>query len=227
MSDILIASWTIAPRNEPRPLLHCSRCRHARPFRSSGLFRLNANGKRLDAWLIYRCAACDNAWNRPIFERRPVSSVDPQLLASLHRNDHDLARRIAFDLPDLKSRCARIEPADGAPTLKRLVSGDLDSAQRIEISLTLKIAPSFDLRLDRLLGRELELPRRRLDRMEATGRIVVHPIAPRGLRTRVADGMRIAVDVSAECDRADILAAAIGDKRRSASPLGGLEACLP
>jgi hypothetical protein len=70
MSNTVSIAWTIIAHTEPQPILNCSRCSGARPFRSSGLFRLNANGKRLDAWLIYRCAACDNAWNRTIFERR-------------------------------------------------------------------------------------------------------------------------------------------------------------
>ncbi|MBW0369617.1 DUF1062 domain-containing protein [Ensifer adhaerens] len=34
-------------------------------------------GRRLDAWLIYRCAVCEDTWNRPIFERRNVASVAP------------------------------------------------------------------------------------------------------------------------------------------------------
>ena len=65
------------PRTPPRPWLACSRCRGIKPFRCSEKFRLNANGKRLDAWLIYRCASCDNTWNRPVLERRNRRDIDP------------------------------------------------------------------------------------------------------------------------------------------------------
>ena len=65
------------PRTPPQPWLACSRCRDIRPFRCSEKFRLNANGKRLDAWLIYRCGSCDNTWNRPVLERRNRRDIDP------------------------------------------------------------------------------------------------------------------------------------------------------
>ena len=102
MSDVLRVQWTIVPRTPPQPWLACSRCGEAKPFRSSDKIRVNANGKRLDAWLIYRCTSCDNTWNRPVLERRHVGSVDPLVLTSLQANDPTLARRLAFDAESLR-----------------------------------------------------------------------------------------------------------------------------
>src|SRR5688572_32660805 len=64
-------------------------------FPYTTLFR--SNGKRVDAWLIYKCMSCDNTWNRPVLERRHVSTIDPHLLASLQVNDPELSRRLALD----------------------------------------------------------------------------------------------------------------------------------
>ena len=97
MSDVLRVQWTITPASAPEPWLNCSRCRGTTRFRASGKIRVNANGKRLDAWLIYKCTSCDNTWNRPILERRHVSTIDPHLLASLQANDPELSRRLAFE----------------------------------------------------------------------------------------------------------------------------------
>ncbi|MGK6315295.1 DUF1062 domain-containing protein [Neorhizobium sp. DT-125] len=58
MCDILRVEWTVIPKSPPRPILSCAGCGSQRPFRSSGRIRLNASGKRLDAWLIYKCTAC-------------------------------------------------------------------------------------------------------------------------------------------------------------------------
>ena len=54
-----------------------STCGDSRRFRSSGKVRLNANGRKLDAWLIYKCESCDRTWNLPLLERAVVGGLDP------------------------------------------------------------------------------------------------------------------------------------------------------
>ena len=70
MVGTLSVQWTVTPKFTPQPLRACNRCGAVTPFRSSGKIRLNANRKRIDAWLIYRCTACDKTWNRPILTIR-------------------------------------------------------------------------------------------------------------------------------------------------------------
>ena len=36
----------------------CGGCGKKREFVNSGKFRVNANGKNVDVWLIYRCSKC-------------------------------------------------------------------------------------------------------------------------------------------------------------------------
>ena len=69
-------------------------------FHSSDKIRVNANGKRVDAWLVYKCTCCGSSWNRPILERRPVRTIEPDLLMSLRASEPMLARRLAFDVRD-------------------------------------------------------------------------------------------------------------------------------
>ncbi|TGV94053.1 DUF1062 domain-containing protein, partial [Mesorhizobium sp. M2D.F.Ca.ET.145.01.1.1] len=83
MSSILRIHWTIAPKIAPRPLINCNRCGGVKAYRCSGKFRVNANGKRIDVWLIYRCVDCDNSWNFGIFERCNRRDIGPALLAAL------------------------------------------------------------------------------------------------------------------------------------------------
>ena len=112
MSDVLRVQWTIIPRTAPQPWLNCNRCGGVRRFRTSDKIRVNANGKRLDAWLIYRCISCDNTWNRPILERQHVRTIDPEFLMSLRANEPALARRLASDVEELKRQAARVEAFD-------------------------------------------------------------------------------------------------------------------
>jgi hypothetical protein len=108
MSNVLRLQWTIVAQKPPQPWLNCNRCGRLRPFESSGKVRVNAQGKRLDAWLVYNCTACKNSWNRPIFERWNVRDVEPHLMNALLRNDPDKVRRLAFEVEDLRRRSDRI-----------------------------------------------------------------------------------------------------------------------
>ena len=130
MSDVLRVQWTIIPANAPEPWLNCNRCRSTTPFRTSGKIRVNANGKRLDAWLIYKCTSCDNTWNRPILERRHVSTIEPQLLASLQANDPELSRRLAFEK---WRRKLKVEHFDDVRVRKIVVSENTQPVGRLEI----------------------------------------------------------------------------------------------
>src|SRR5215813_7649143 len=118
MSDVLRVQWTIIPRTAPQPWIACSRCSEAKPFRSSDRIRVNANGKRVDAWLIYKCTGCGSTWNRPVLERKPVRTIEPDLLMSLHNSEATLTRRLAFDVEGLRRSAGRVEEFDDVLVIK-------------------------------------------------------------------------------------------------------------
>ncbi|WP_077961319.1 DUF1062 domain-containing protein [Ensifer adhaerens] len=207
MSHTLTVQWTIEPQTAPRPLLACSRCGGHRPFLCSDKTRLNANGCRLDAWLIYRCAVCEDTWNRPIFERRNVANVDPDALAALQGNDPAWIRQVAFDIEGLRQYTDRIEDFADCHVERRVLSGTTDCA-RLEILLVATGASS--LRVDRLLSTELAVSRARLTRFEADGLLTLLPEARKGLQRPIRHGSRIVLDLAAEDDRAEIAERARG-----------------
>lgn len=206
MSDTLRVLWTLVPQKAPQPWLPCSRCDDARPFESSQSFRVNANGKRLDVWLIYNCTACGNTWNRPLLKRRPVRSIDPELLAGLRTNDPILATRLAFDVGDLRPRLGRVEEFPDVLVRKDVLFEGSREPQRLEITFVL--AAPVGLRLDRMLAAELGLTRNRLHRLQEEGRFAGPTRGNRWLRKAPQDGLRLAFDLSKESDRAAIAAAA-------------------
>lgn len=119
---------------------HCPRCDERRPFVSSDRFRVNANKGRLDVWLVYRCADCDFTWNREVLARVAVGEVPPDRLRAYHEND----RAAAWD-------CAFAEPGDAPFRVE--VAGDDDGTVAIDMPWPCQV------RLDRLLGAALRLPR--------------------------------------------------------------------
>ena len=135
----------IVPVTTPKVRRHCRACGQRRGFESSGKFRLNANGRRLDAWLVYKCEHCGATWNHTIFERKNPDDLDPDLLGRITTNDEKTARRYAFAAPHDRTVEYRVEGQVPAPP------GDAE--------IRVVLDHPVDVRLDRLLGRYLGVSR--------------------------------------------------------------------
>ncbi|PBB81967.1 hypothetical protein CK218_09290 [Mesorhizobium sp. WSM3879] len=206
MSRTLRIRWAISPAVAPRPLINCNRCGGVKPHQCSGKFRVNANGKRIDAWLIYRCTDCDNSWNRAIFERCNRRDIAPALLAALERNDPTLVRHYGFDAVALRNRVGRIEESPEVTVRKEPLDGRPEGATALWLELRLDAATP--LRLDRLLAGELGISRSRLQAWEARRLLAIEPCGAKALRRPVRDGMVVRVDLSGESGRDAVVSAA-------------------
>ncbi|MGX5825937.1 DUF1062 domain-containing protein [Mesorhizobium sp. 43Arga] len=200
--------WAIAPQTAPQPSINCNRCGGLKAYRCSGKFRVNANGKRIDVWLIYRCVDCDNSWNFGIFERCNRRDIEPALLQALESNDPELARRHAFDVVALRNQVGRIEEFADVAVHKRLLGGGSESAAALELQLGLEMPTS--LRLDRLLASELGISRSRLQALEERRLLVVDPDGAKALRKPARQGMTVRIDLAGEPDHEAIISAAGG-----------------
>lgn len=196
MSGILRVRWTIIPQTFPQPWLACSRCGGPKPFRCSGKFRLNANGKRLDAWLIYRCSDCEATWNRPLFERRHRDDVDPLMLQALQENDPDCISGFAFDVAELRRHASRIEGAAIVTVRKEVLAA---AAPFSALEILMSVSAATPVRTDRLLATELGLSRKRIEELQGTGRLVVTPGGGKALARAVRDGTSVVLDLDADC----------------------------
>lgn len=210
MCNILQVRWTISPRTSPQPWIACSGCGAPRPFRSSGKIRLNANGKRLDAWLVYKCIDCDKTWNRTLFERRTVYDLGPSTLEALQRSDPQWVRTQEFDLDGLKRKAKRIEEPPDAAIRKEMVQ---EASNWVLLEIEISAEFPVNLRLDRLLAAELAISRSRLQALYDTGRLKADPERSDFLRHRPKDGMRITLDLSEAVDRQAIGDAATNPER--------------
>ena len=156
---------------------------------SSGKIRLNANGKQLSAWLIYKCTACDDTWNRPIFERQSIRSIDPDVLHALQSNDRGWTSSLAFDVQQFRRAKIRFEEFADVEVHKQVLSPELGPWSELEILFSVHRPTS--VRLDRLLAAQLHLSRTRIQKLKKAGHIRSFPKLPNALRRPVTDGMRV------------------------------------
>ncbi|MDD7910939.1 DUF1062 domain-containing protein [Pseudovibrio exalbescens] len=188
MSLHLKVRWTLTPLSAPRPWHMCGGCGRARAFSFSGKARLNANSQRLDAWLIYKCTSCNATWNLPVFERSPVKSVPPALLEAMEANLSAPLMALACNAGRLRQHSARIDPPEGV----HIVSQVLQNARFCEdAELSLVNTSGCHVRLDRLLGAALGVPRSALQGYMQEGRLEVWPDTRKVLSRPARDGQTI------------------------------------
>jgi hypothetical protein len=173
--------WIVSATELPRIRRRCPGCRAPRQFVCSNRFRVNANGRRIDAWLIYNCERCEDRLNAPVLERAPVASIVPARLASLERNDPAVVRAAAFD-PAVLGRCGGEVIAPGF-AIERTDDG-------LEV-IAVELADPIRVRLDRLLARGLKLSRRAVSERLGRGELSIDPSDRRGPRAVVRSGLRI------------------------------------
>lgn len=87
---------------------YCKKCREKREFICSGQFRINAQRKSLDIWLIYKCSCCDTTWNATLYSRISPQSLRPEMLEAFHKNDETLAEQFAMNTDLLQKNGAEI-----------------------------------------------------------------------------------------------------------------------
>ena len=198
MCKTLRVRWTIIPQTAPLPWIVCSGCGGPRAFQSSGKVRLNANGRKLDAWLIYKCLTCEKTWNRPIFERQTIGDISPVMLEALQSNDPEWIRTESFNLDALRRKSQRVDECSAFDIEKESLHEPRDWTA-LEIALAVPFPAG--LRLDRLLASELSVSRSRLQALHKAGMLRADPDRGGILRRRVTTGTKITFDLSAEADR--------------------------
>ena len=160
MASRFCTTWVVTPTTPPQAMRHCAGCGTRRAFACSGRVRLNANGKRLDAWLIYRCVHCAQTWNRTLFERTAIGDLTQADLRALQHSDPTWVRPRANDAAALRRQCDALMFSPDVRITKaahHTIQPDWDV-----VDLHLRAPCPTGLRLDRLLAAQLGLSRSRL-----------------------------------------------------------------
>ncbi|MEY8593306.1 MULTISPECIES: DUF1062 domain-containing protein [unclassified Butyricimonas] len=90
-------TWEIKIKNTPALERKCNRC-NCNKFYCSNKFRMNAQKKNIDVWLIYRCMECDSTYNLTILSRTKPELIRKDLFTKFSDNDEDIAWEYAFSL---------------------------------------------------------------------------------------------------------------------------------
>lgn len=151
----------------PTVLRRCHGCASER-FRANGKFRVNANHKLLDAWLLVLCTACGDTAKLTVLDRMNVRSVRPELLDRMHDNDPGLAAELLQD-PVVRRRNHIALDWDNA---WRLDTGGPDHLDREVIDVSVRFAARIPVRPVRLIAEGFGLSRAEVERLITEGKLV-------------------------------------------------------
>lgn len=90
-------TWHIKTTKVPKIRKHCSKCGEDTAFVNSYKFRVNANGKNLDIWMIFNCIHCKTSYNLSLYERIKPSTLDNDVLEAFMQNDANKIEAVAVE----------------------------------------------------------------------------------------------------------------------------------
>ncbi|MDF2268523.1 DUF1062 domain-containing protein [Streptomyces coacervatus] len=163
----MLNNWVVMPTCLPLVLRRCRTCA-SEHFRADGKFRVNANHKLLDVWLLVLCTSCGETARLTVLERMNVRAVPPELLDRMHDNDPELAAELLQD-PVVRRRNRIALDWDNA---WRLDTAGSDYLDRDAIDVSVRFAARIPVRPVRLIAEGCGLSRAEVERLIAEGKLV-------------------------------------------------------
>lgn len=203
-------TWNIVPGGVPSVRRNCPKCKIKREFINSFKFRVNANGKALDVWLIYRCEHCSTTWNMAIYERRAVETIPEKEYFGFLSNDRALAEEygrrqdlfVKNRAEAVMEECGYRVERDGSSTH---ADGEV-MGENEERLIRLELSQPMKLRVDSLLAEQLGISRSAIKRWCGRGIIYLAGMTENGegeekeaeqkadlFKAKVKDGMMIGI----------------------------------
>ena len=185
-------TWEVKVNNTPLLIKKCSHCDSDR-FYCSDKFRMNAQKKNIDVWLIYRCVKCDNTCNLTLLSRSKPDLIDKTLFHSFSMNDKDTARKYAFSTEMERKNNLRLDyDSVEYEVIPNTSLEDLLNLSNEVIKIHIKCKFEFGLKLSSLIRRCFSLSANQVKRMIEDGIITITSNKP-PQKHKVKDGDMILI----------------------------------
>jgi hypothetical protein len=181
-----LVTYEIIAQETPYIKRNCSKCKTNTAFYCSEKFRVNANQKIVDSWLIYNCIHCEGTWNYPILSRVNINKIDSILIQKLMNNDKETIWYYAFQINKLRKLCNDVM----TDIRYELRKEKLDSLSD-EVTIRLCYKYDFGLRIDKLIAEILGISRSRVNKLAQNGCILLNPTIT--MKSKVIDDLQITI----------------------------------
>lgn len=162
--------WDIMPKESFKIIRNCPKCGYKSKYINTESFRVNANGKSVDVWLIYQCEKCKSTLNIEIYERIPVNKISTSEYEKFLSNNKELAFYYGVDREVLKKNKAEIETEDISYEIVKSIE-DTDKKRQKDQSIIIKNQFQLKLRVDKIISEQLNISRQKVKFLIENGEI--------------------------------------------------------
>ena len=152
---------------------NCPKCGRKTHYINTKKFRVNANGNKLDVWLIYQCAECKQTLNLAIYERRKASSIPREEYQCFLGNDEQLAERYGQSMQLFRENKADIDWGRLQYGIVKVHESIEGGEGRERILVTIKNPAGLNIRLEKQIAMVLGLSRDQVKKLMVKGEIEI------------------------------------------------------
>lgn len=145
-------------------LRYCKKCGKKSVFICSGQFRVNAQRRCLDIWLIYKCLSCDTTWNATIYSRVSPQSLPTDLLDDFYKSNEELVEHYAMNGDFLRGNGVEV----GLPSYS-VVGNNFSLDETVELEIKSKY--SCSMKISSIVREKLHLSQKKYLQLILNGRI--------------------------------------------------------
>jgi hypothetical protein len=164
------ALWVVRELGLPAIVKACVSCRSTR-HHPTGKFRVNANGKLLDVWMLICCELCGRTSKIPVHERIHVQALPGERRLMFENNDRGMVRHVAMDAA-LAGKAAYQLDWSGTWELETdMPFYELEREEPAALEIVIRFELPAPIRVEKLLTTGFRLSRSAARGMVDTGRI--------------------------------------------------------
>ncbi len=170
MSYLRKIGYSIIPEHSFNVIRNCSGCGRKAVFHNTNRFRVNANGNKLDVWLIYQCIKCKHTSNLTVYKRQNPESLLQQEYEKFLSNSQDLAFEYGTNSQFFAQNSAEVDWENIKYTIEsQAISEEKDRAFQKGDLIVISNSYMIKIRTDKIVSEILNLSRSRLKAMEKLG----------------------------------------------------------
>ena len=163
MSYLKKTEYEIVPQESFFVIRNCPGCGVKTNYRNTKRFRVNANGNRLDVWLIYQCEKCKHTLNLTVYERQKATSIPKDEYQLFLNNDEEAAEKHGKNFQFFQKNRAEVAMDDINYEYVKLQESSSDPADEITCreQTLIHIRNPYELKIrpEKQIAKVLELSR--------------------------------------------------------------------
>lgn len=153
---------------------NCAGCGRKTNFKNTNKFRVNANGNKLDVWLIYQCENCKHTWNLSVYERQRPAAIRAEDYQRFLANDEEFAERFGRDLKFFQKNRAVVDLKNIKYHIEKrneILTGDGERGQ--EVFIKINNPCGLKIRAEKQIADATGLSRSQVKRLTGQGKIKI------------------------------------------------------